>query len=216
MRGAAVRVGEGTSTRDLILDVAERCFAERGFAGVSMREIAAGSGLKNQASLYHHFRDKRALYEAVLARGLAPVLGLIAESGRAMAEGGEGTIEGFLDRMVDHLAAHTYLPRLIRRAALDDSRFLRSVLRRYLRPIYTQGLDVLAAAGPWAPDELPHLAVGLYHLIFGYFADTALLEMVSDEDPRSPAAVARQRRFLRAAVARLLGVPTTRRLARRR
>jgi AcrR family transcriptional regulator len=210
MRGAAARVGEGTSTRDLILDVAERCFAERGFAGVSMREIAAGSGLKNQASLYHHFRDKRALYEAVLARGLAPVLGLIAESGRAMAEGGEGTIEGFLDRMVDHLAEHTHLPRLIRRAALDDSRFLRSVLRRYLRPIYTQGLDVLAAA------ELPHLAVGLYHLIFGYFADTALLEMVSDEDPRSPAAVARQRRFLRAAVARLLGVPTTRRLARRR
>src|SRR6185436_6365741 len=97
-----------------------------------------------------------------------------------------------------------------------DSRFLRSVLRRYLRPIYTQGLDVLAAAGPWAPDELPHLAVGLYHLIFGYFADTALLEVVSDEDPRSPVAVARQRRFLRAAVARLLGVPTTRRLARRR
>ena len=217
MRGAAARLPEGPSTRDLILDVAERCFAERGFAGVSMREIAAGAGLKNQASLYHHFRDKRALYEAVLARGLAPVLGLVAESGRAWAAGGtHATVEGFLDRMVDHLAAHTHLPRLIRRAALDDSRFLRSMLRRYLRPIYTQGLDVLAAAGPWAPDELPHLAAGLYHLIFGYFADTALLEMVSDEDPRSPAAVARQRRFLRTAVARLLDVTPTRRLPRRR
>jgi AcrR family transcriptional regulator len=217
MRVAAAKLGEAVSTRDLILDVAERCFAERGFAAVSMREISAGAGLKNQASLYHHFRDKRALYEAVLARGLAPVLALVAESGRARAAGeADATIEGFLDRMVDHLAEHAHLPRLIRRAALDDSRFLRSVLRRYIQPIYAQGLDVLAATGPWEPDELPHLAAGLYHLIFGYFADTALLEMVSDEDPRSPAAVDRQRRFLRTAVARLLGAAPPRRLPRRR
>jgi hypothetical protein len=145
------------------------------------------------------------------------VLALVAESGRAWTTGRtEATLDRFLDRMVDHLADHAHLPRLIRRAALDDSRYLRSVLRRYLRPIYTQGLDVLAASGPWAPDELPHLAAGLYQLIFGYFADTALLEMVSDEDPRSAAAVARQRRFVRTAVARLLGVTPTRRLARRR
>jgi AcrR family transcriptional regulator len=217
MRAAAAQLGESPSTRDLILDVAERCFAERGFDGVSMREIATGAGLRNQASLYHHFRDKQALYEAVLARGLHPVLALVAESGRAWAAGrAEASLDGFLDRVVDHLAEHPHLPRLLQRATLDDSRYLRGVLRRHLRPIYTQGLHVLAAAGPWTPEELPHLAAGLYHLIFGFFADTALLAMVSDEDPRSAAAVARQRRFLRTAVARLLGVAPTRRLARRR
>jgi AcrR family transcriptional regulator len=217
MRAATARLGETPSTRDLILDVAERCFAERGFAGVSMRAIAAGAGLKNQASLYHHFRDKQALYEAVLARGLSPVLALVAESGRAWATGrSDATVDRFLDRVVDHLAEHASLPRLLQRAALDDSPYLRSVLRRHLRPIYTQGLTVLAAAGPWTPEELPHLAAGLYHLIFGYFADTGLLETVSDDDPRSPTAVARQRRFLRTAVARILGVVPPRRLSRRR
>ena len=40
-RAAAVPAPEPTSTRDAILDAAERCFADRGFAGVSMREIAA-------------------------------------------------------------------------------------------------------------------------------------------------------------------------------
>src|SRR5262245_1902176 len=217
-RAAVARTREAPSTRDVILDAAERCFAERGFAAVSMREITAGAGLKNQASLYHHFRDKRALYEAVVSRGLAPVVTLVAESARARAAGEtDDSVDRFLDQMLDHLAEHAHLPRLIQRAALDDSRFLRSMLRRYIKPLYAQGLDALATAGPWAPDEIPHLAVGLYHLIFGYFADTSLLEMVSDEDPRSPAAVARQRRFLRAAVARLLGVTTTtRRLARRR
>ena len=57
-RPAARRVREVRSTRDVILDAAERRFAERGFAGVSVREIAADAGLKNQASLYHHFKNK--------------------------------------------------------------------------------------------------------------------------------------------------------------
>src|SRR5439155_858697 len=80
VRAAAVPAPEPPSTRDVILDAAERCFAERGFAGVSTREIAAEAGLRNQASLYHHFTDKRALYEAALARGVAPIVALMAES----------------------------------------------------------------------------------------------------------------------------------------
>lgn len=50
---------EARSTRDLILDAAEGLFAERGYAGVSMRDITAEAGLGNQASLYHHFRPVR-------------------------------------------------------------------------------------------------------------------------------------------------------------
>ena len=45
--GAAARRLEARPTRDLILDAAERHFAEHGFAGVSVREIAADAGLKN-------------------------------------------------------------------------------------------------------------------------------------------------------------------------
>ena len=44
--------------------------------------------------------------------------------------------------------------------------------------------------GPWQRAELPHLATALYLLIFGYFASAALFEAVTQEDPRSPAAVA--------------------------
>jgi len=186
-RAAAVPASEPPSTRDAILDAAERRFAERGFAGVSMREIAADAGLRNQASLYHHFTDKRALYEAALARGVAPIVALMEES--------------------DYLIEHPHLPRLIQRAGLDDSRFLRTAVRTLLRPVYTHGLRLLqGAGGPWEPADLPQLATGLYHLIFGYFSDAALLEVIVEEDPRSPAAVARQRRFLKAAVAQLLGV----------
>lgn len=197
---SARRAPEARSTRDVILDAAERRFAERGFAGVSVREIASDAGLKNQASLYHHFKNKKALYEAVLSRGVAPILEMVASSD-APAETGPT-----LERLVDYLAGHPHLPRLIQRAGLDDTKLLRSTVTKLLSPLYISGLGKLAfSAGNWQPSEMPHLAVGIYHLIFGYFANAALFEMILPEDPRSPAAVARQAHFLKSAVTRLLG-----------
>jgi AcrR family transcriptional regulator len=203
MKRPAKREVHSRSTRDLILDAAERRFAERGFAGVSVREIAADAGLKNQASLYHHFKNKRALYEAVLARGLDPLVGMVAARSETEAE---ASSDPYLDRIVDYLASHPQLPRLIQRAGLDDNKYLRAAATRLLRPLYSQGLRVLASTGQdWDASEMPHLAAGLYHLIFGYFANATLLETVLPENPRSPAAVERQRRFVKQAVARLLG-----------
>src|SRR5215471_4601437 len=107
LRGAD-RQRDERSTRALILDAAGRRFAERGFAGVSVREIAADAGLKNQASLYHHFRDKRALYEAVVARGVEPIVSMVAQSRADPAREGDDMF--FIDRLVDYLAAHPHLP----------------------------------------------------------------------------------------------------------
>ncbi|HZP43708.1 MAG TPA: TetR family transcriptional regulator [Candidatus Binatia bacterium] len=208
---------EPTSTRDAILDAAEREFAARGFSGVSMRQIATAAGLKNQASLYHHFRDKQALYAAVLRRGLGPVVELVAEASLHAAAAGaspRSAGDAVLDRLFDYLAEHPHLPRLIQRAGLDDTRALRTTLARFLRPLYEQGLEVLAGApGRWEPADLPHVAAGIYLLIFGYFANTALLAVVAGQDAESPASVARQRRFLKTAVTRLLGTAPAPRLA---
>jgi AcrR family transcriptional regulator len=216
-RDEGVRAAAARSTRNLILDAAERRFAERGFSGVSVREIAADAGLKNQASLYNHFDNKRAIYEAVLARGLDPILLVTAESGRAAAAGrrhGGAASDAFLDRTLDYLVEHPHLPRLIQRAALDDGRFLRSTLPGLLRPVYAQGLRVLAGSGNgWPAADLPHLAAGLYLLIFGYFANAEMLAAVVRGDPLSPAAIARQRRFVKVAVSRLMDSPRAPRAA---
>ena len=202
-RVATLQTDEPRSTRDLILDAAESLFAERGFAGVSVRDIAAETPLKNQASLYNHFRNKRALYEAVLSRGLDHIVALLPDHGtETIVE-----LNANLDRLLDYLAEHPHLARLIQRAALDDSSYLESAVTRLLRPLYRQGRRALAGADQlWQPEAVPHLAAGLYNLIFGYFANAALLEAVVMEDPLNPAAVERQRLFVKAAVARLLGV----------
>jgi AcrR family transcriptional regulator len=190
------------STRERILVVAGRRFAEHGFAGAAVRDIAAEAGLRNQASLYHHFRNKRALYEAALARGIEPILEIAAQS---QADGGLGTT--LVDRLVEHLAAHPHLPRLIQRAALEDRRYLPSAIPRVIRPLYAEGLRVLAAMRPdLDADMLPHLAAAFYHLIFGYFASAQLLEAVFENDPLAPGAVRRQQAFLHTALSGLIGV----------
>lgn len=201
----------GRSTRELILDAAERRFAQRGFAGVAVREIAADAGLKNQASLYHHFKNKRAIYEAVLARRVEPLIGILSASPEPPIETREGTgepvlAEDLIDRMLDYLRKHPYLPRLLQRAGLDEARYLRRVLTRHMRPLYDEGMRRLVTTGtPWAPDELPYVAAGFYHLIFGYFADAAVLAGIVGTDLRGAEAVARERRFLKSVARKLLG-----------
>lgn len=62
------RSAEGRdSARGSILDAAEKVFAERGFAGTAMREVARAANV-SQALLHHHFGTKNGLYEAVKRR----------------------------------------------------------------------------------------------------------------------------------------------------
>jgi AcrR family transcriptional regulator len=48
-------------TQERLLDTAAELFAQRGLAGVSMRDIASSVGI-TQAAIYHHFASKDALY----------------------------------------------------------------------------------------------------------------------------------------------------------
>lgn len=52
------------ATRTKILAVARRLFAERGFADTPLEDVAEDAGL-TKGALYHHFRNKRDLFQAV-------------------------------------------------------------------------------------------------------------------------------------------------------
>jgi AcrR family transcriptional regulator len=55
----------GDARREEILEVALKIFAESGYYGASIAEIADGVGI-SQPGLLHHFKSKRALLAAVL------------------------------------------------------------------------------------------------------------------------------------------------------
>ena len=67
---AAPRTPKARRTRERLLEVAGDLFLERGFAAVSIRDIAAATGLTNGA-VYGHFRSKGQLLVEVIRRKLA-------------------------------------------------------------------------------------------------------------------------------------------------
>lgn len=65
--------------RDLILEAALAAFAEHGFHGASMRDIAARAGV-SQSLVHHHFGTKEALWNFVGERISADFLDFMAEA----------------------------------------------------------------------------------------------------------------------------------------
>jgi AcrR family transcriptional regulator len=60
-------------TKEQILNVAERLFAERGFAGTTLRNVVSEAGV-NLAAVHYHFGSKEELFRAVVARFARPVV----------------------------------------------------------------------------------------------------------------------------------------------
>lgn len=60
------------TTRDRILEAAERMFADKGLDGSSVRDITTAANV-NLASVNYHFGSKTGLIEAVFSRHLGPM-----------------------------------------------------------------------------------------------------------------------------------------------
>jgi AcrR family transcriptional regulator len=60
------------TTKDKILDIAERLFGEQGYESTSLRHVIFEAGV-NLAAVHYHFGSKEELLDAVVLRGAAPL-----------------------------------------------------------------------------------------------------------------------------------------------
>src|SRR5947208_12703256 len=202
------RAGHGAAalpTREVILDTAERLFAAGGVEGVAVRDLAREMGI-TASSLYNHFPGKQALYDAVLERGLAPIVDVVAGQDGLEPE----RVHATLDRLTAHLARHPHLARLLQRALLEESPAVQALLERWIGSLYREGIAVVRKAARdagWEAEQVPHLGVALFGMIFAYFTNAAALRRLAGwrDDLFSARALAVQRRFLEQAIIRLLG-----------
>ncbi len=85
-----------------ILDAAEQLFAELGYHGVTLKDVAARVGISSPL-IHYHFKGKESLYEAVWARRAPLSARKRLEAMRRYAEevGDNVTVEGALRAWID-------------------------------------------------------------------------------------------------------------------
>ena len=155
------------STRNLILDTAERLFVQQGFDGTSMRQITSEADV-NLAAVNYHFGSKESLVQAVLKRRLAVLnqerLRQLDEletcaQGRPLKP--SQIVDAFFGTLLrlaaspDH-AGKNFLP-LLERTMIDPTGFIRtlvaaeyaSVMERYQTALFKALPDVPRAEIIW-------------------------------------------------------------------
>ncbi len=195
---APIRTAKGERTAERILDTAEALFAERGYAGTTLRDVASAAGLRIP-SLYNHFAGKDALYAAVLERGIAPVIDALVAPDASDAD----TVQ----RILGQLNRRPNLPRLVQQEVLRGGEHLSPVLVQWFKPALTQAEETLRArpgSRRWSDEQIPLLVLALYQVVVGYFAIAPLMKALNGEDLLESEALARQTRFFADLVAALL------------
>jgi AcrR family transcriptional regulator len=167
-------------TKDRIIDVAERLFAERGYAATSLRDIT-GEADANLASVNYHFQSKEGLFSAIVERYVGPINRDRLEALDALeareeaAPGLEELLYAFLGPAFMHW----------RQRGMDGARFMRLAGRmhsetdEHLRALFlSQFEEVARRFGKALRKALPHLderEVQLRtHFLVGAMAHTLL------------------------------------------
>jgi AcrR family transcriptional regulator len=139
---AARRTAQVTEeTRGLILAAAETEFAASGFATARLADIAERVGITRAAVIYH-FRDKKALYDAVLEAAFEPLSERIQA---AVTEPGANAerIERVIAAWFNYASERPALGRLFIREVASAEGALRPEVDRLAAPMYAAFLDTI-------------------------------------------------------------------------
>lgn len=173
---------EALATREALLDAAERVFQQRGVARTSLADIAQAAGV-TRGALYWHFKDKAALFNAMMDRVTLP---LDPENDEALDGPGDPLLP-YCRRLADALqqiVGDERTRRVLRIAMqkVEHSDELVAVIDRHIRlhrlhtererQVFERAAALRGCRLPAPADQLAHGFHGMVHgLIYSWLLD---------------------------------------------
>ena len=160
VRTKSVRASEQEDARARLIDAAIKLFAEKGYEGTSVRDLATAAGV-NVAAVSYHFGSKDELYHEALRACLAPCgemrermqkhldAALKNRSRKAAEEALRGCIQDFLEMLVSPAARHSHL--VMREQSEGKQRF-EPVIREFFQPVGSILREVILMLAPGLPE----------------------------------------------------------------
>lgn len=149
---------DSPDTRDRLLAAAAELFAEHGFRGTAVRDIAERAGA-NVAAANYHFGSKRGLYLAVLRAEFARVNRRLEERGARLPERGrpprdrarlEAILRSRIATMAEELVGSppSRHAQLMLREMVDPSEAQPEIVEEFFRPQVDQAVRILSLLQP--------------------------------------------------------------------
>ena len=190
--------GRPEQSRAAILQAAVREFACEGIAGARTDAIARSAKV-NKALLYYYFKDKEALYGAVLDQVFG---GLVACVGEVLSRDlpPREKILAYAGAHFDYVATHPLYPRIVQGEMMGAGRgranHLEHIVKTYFRPLFGRVAEVLKsgqAAGEFRSVDPLHFVPSMIAVIVFYFTSAPVMRVMIGKDPLSPQLIAARR-----------------------
>jgi AcrR family transcriptional regulator len=179
-------------TAERVLDAAEDLFAEKGYEATSLGDVADKVGIRSP-SLYNHFRNKEALYVAVMERLLEAFTAPLAELLNQPVT--KGRVLDWLERLIYVHHENPNFARLVQHAALSGGPRTSELIDRMIQPMF-QGAE--GDAG----EEMFHLGkpelqiwavMALNNIVMSYITMAPMYQDILKIDLLSEDSVSKQR-----------------------
>ena len=177
-----------------LLDAALEVFADCGFEGTSVRELARGLGVSHNL-IPQRFGSKERLWYAAIDHGFGRLARELMNVTEALSGDDLGRLRSMMVRFVEANATRPSLLRIINQDACSPGPRLDYLFDHYIEPVARYGrklLKELRSRGEVRTDSVALVYFLMTHGAGGALAMPALAQRFGDRvDPKSPEAVRR-------------------------